>query len=187
MAYNLVLQSSSQFALAQNQKGIIQKFLDELSTKNVSVFPRRALVNDLSQWLQQNFTKAIEAGWQTLEEIFGVRELAFRTAASKAQTIKRAKRIAFNVKQTVVLVVELMPIENQEISILLRVYAIEPQAELPENLTLILLSESGEPLAEIQASRHNNYLEQPLTAQSGEQFSVKLVLGEISIVEDFII
>ena len=179
MAYNLVLQSSSQFALAQTQKGIIPKILDDFSPL--------AFVNDLSQWLQNIFTKAIEAGWRTPEKILGARQLAFRTATSKVQTIKRAKRITFNVEQTVALVVELTPIENQEITIRLRVSAIEPQTELPENLTLILLSESGESLAEIQASSHSDYLEQSLTGKSGEQFSVKLVLEKISIIEKFII
>ncbi len=187
MAYNLVLQSSSHFAFAQKHKRIIQKILDELSIKNVYVFPPPALVNDLSQWLQNNFTKAIEMNWQTLEEIFGTKQLAFRTAASKAQSIKRAKHITFNVEQTIVLAVELTPLENQEISILIHVSVIEPQTELPENLTLILLSETGESLTEIQASSHNNYFKQPLKAKSGEQFSVKLVLEECSFMEKFII
>ena len=84
--------------------------------------------------------------------------------------------------------VELTPLEYQEMSISLQVYPIEPQTELPQNLTMILLSETGEPLGgEIRAGNHNNYLEQPLTGKSGERFSVKLVLGEISLVENFII
>lgn len=141
-------------------------------------------LTQLSQW----FTSVIDISWQTLEDLLGARQLAFRTAVSKTQTIKRAKRLAFNVEQTVALVVELSLLENHEIHLHLQVHPIEPQTKLPENLTLILLSETGEPLdKEIRTGNHENRIGYELTGKSGERFSVKLVLEEISIVEYFMI
>jgi tetratricopeptide (TPR) repeat protein len=178
MAYNRVLQSSSQFALAQTQKGIIQKILDDFSPL--------AFVNDLSQWLQKNFTKATEAGWQMLEEILGARQLAFRTATSKVQTIKRAKRIAFNVEQTVVLVVELMPIENQDIKVIIRLYPFGEQTNLPDNLKFTVIPKSGEP-HEYLAKSHHPAFKTEWFYKRGEQFRVKMQLNDVTVTEDFVI
>lgn len=135
----------------------------------------------LSQWLQNNFGEAIKAGWQTVEEILGTGQLAFRQVQ-----VKRAKSIHLG-EQTVVLVVELRTTEEQVIDIFLCVYPIDNKTDLPENLRLSLLSESGKLLEEIQAGNHKNYLEQPLDGVSGERFSVKLALDESSVTEDFII
>lgn len=174
LAFSHVPHSSPDFAKAQKNKAIMQRYL----------------LVDLSQWRLPipDFTQAITAGWLTLEDILGTQSLAFRTITSQDQTIKRAKRIIFNVEQTVALVVELTPLENQTVDVLLHVGVIEPQTELPENLTLILLSETGQPLDnEIRVGKHCNYIKQSIKGTSGEQFSVKLILGEISIIEDFIL
>jgi len=144
--------------------------------------PSRTLVK-LSQWLQNNFVEAIEAGWQTLDMIFGTAIPAFRTKTA----VKRAKQIKLGADQTVALVIELNDLGNQKIRVILRVYPTDDHTYLPENLKLTLLSESGEPLEEIQAGNNKDCIEQPLTGVPGERFSVNLALGDVSVTEDFVI
>jgi len=174
MAYNLVLQSSSQFALAQTQKGIIQKFLDDFSPL--------AFVNDLSQWLQKNFTKATEAGWQMLEEIFAKPIPAFMATVA----IKRAKRIDLGTDYTVVLVVELNEIENQDIKVIMRLYPFGEQTNLPDNLKFTVIPKSGEP-HEYLAKSHHPAFETEWFYKRGEQFRVKMQLNDVTVTEDFVI
>ncbi|RKZ45306.1 MAG: hypothetical protein DRR16_26475 [Candidatus Parabeggiatoa sp. nov. 3] len=137
---------------------------------------------DLSQWLQNHFSNAIDAGWQMLEDIFAQPIPAFKATVA----IKRAKQIHLGESHSVILVVEVNEPENQEISIILRVYPLD-DTYLPDNLKLTLLSESAEPLETILAGIHNDCLEQPLSGIAGEAFSVNLMLRENSVTEYFVI
>jgi len=179
MAYNRVLQSSSQFALAQTQKGIIQKILDGFSGKNVPVFPRLALVNNLSQWLQNIFTKAIEAGWLTLEEIFGTAIPAVRKMA-----VKRAKQIDLGAEK-LALVMDIKEL-TQEFSVILRIYPFGEQTNLPDNLKFTVIPKSGEP-HEYLAKSHHPAFETEWFYKRGEQFRVKMQLNDVTVTEDFVI
>ncbi len=142
---------------------------------------------NLSQWLQDVF----EAGWQTIEEIFSTRQLAFRNAV-----VKRAKQIDLGGYNRVVLVVDLPREADEEIDILLRVYpagdspngdSSASRTELPENLKLILLDETGEALEEVQARKGDDCIRQPLSGSPGDRFGVKIALGNVSVSENFVI
>lgn len=136
----------------------------------------------LSQWWLNDFREAQQVGWQTTEDVFGSRQLAFRSGV-----IKRAKQINLGTDFPIALVVDLSNTADEEIDILLRVYSTSSSVELPKNLRLILLSQ-GEILAEVQPQNINDdYLEQPLKGSPGEEFSVKVMLGNVSITEDFVI
>lgn len=137
---------------------------------------------NLSQWWLNDFREAQQVGWQTTEDVFGSRQLAFRSGV-----IKRAKQINLGTDFPIALVVDLSNTADEEIDILLRVYSTGSSVELPKNLRLILLSQ-GEILAEVQPQNINDdYLEQPLKGSPGEEFSVKVMLGNVSITEDFVI
>ncbi|MGB3207273.1 MAG: DUF1822 family protein [Crinalium sp.] len=140
-----------------------------------------AILN-LSQLLQNNLNEAIQAGWRTLEEIFGITTTTF---AFRSIAVKRAKQIQLG-ELTLALILDIAPAQNQEISIYLGIYPLEPQNSLPENLKITLFFESGEPL-EIPVTPNSLGIIQELFFDPGEQFSVQLSLEDESIIEYFII
>lgn len=136
---------------------------------------------NLSQWLQNNFREAIQAGWQTLQEIFATTTL---TPAFRSNAVKRAKPIQLPDDRALALILDLKPAENQEISTNLGVYPIGNQTYLPENLKLTVY-ESGEILAELSAPSQSEGMVQPLFFLPGEQFTVELLMGDFIYREDF--
>lgn len=142
---------------------------------------RLATVN-LIQWLQRNFDEASQKGWQTLTEILGTKEpqLAF-----KADLVRRAKQIQIG-DITLALILDLREIDQQEISIIIGVYPLGETTYLPDNLKLILDFESGEPV-ELSVNNDREGFHEDVSFSREEEFRLKIVVGENSATEDFIL
>jgi len=138
---------------------------------------------NLWRWLKDNFGEAIDNGWGTLEDIFGTP----MAPAFRKNVVKRAKQINLSADKTIVLSIELEHLENEKVNVIFRAFPSANQTYLPENMKLTLLSESGEPLDEVQVATNENRAEQKLIGSSGDQFSIKIALGDVSVIEDFII
>lgn len=135
----------------------------------------------LSQWVQGIF----ELGWQVVEEL--VVPTVLVPVAKSANLIRRAKQIDLG-EHAVALIVTRTPEDDQEISILLQVEPTSGQITLPQNLQLSAFDESGTIHREVRAKNATPFIELPrLVGLPGEQFSVKLALGDFSITEDFVI
>lgn len=155
----------------------------------------RTLVN-LSQWLQH----LSETGWQTVEALLGTEPspaLSFRGADSfrgvdldASETgVRLAKLINLGVQladHPVALVVELRP-EPDETSIRLQVHPTGSQTFLPPHLQLVVLDQSEAVFLEVEARRADNYIQLQFNGKPGEQFGVKVALGDDSVTEDFVI
>jgi hypothetical protein len=61
------------------------------------------------------------------------------------------------------------------------------QTYLLPDLELIILDDSGGVFLEARSKKADNRIQLELTGETGEKFSVKVVLGDISITEDFVI
>lgn len=143
------------------------------------VISPKTLVN-LSQWVQGIF----EAGWQVVEELF-VPILV--PVAKSANLVERAKQINLG-EHAVVLIVTRTPEDDREISILLQVEPTKGQTVLPQNLQFSAFDKSQTIHREVRTQTNTSSIELPrLVGFPGEQFSVKLALGELSIIEDFVI
>jgi len=146
--------------------------------------PKRAVVK-LSQWLEGQLTEAI-AGWRTIEDMF--RQGFFHGSVPGSfmgdVVIKRAKPIHLTTDWTVALIIELKKLNNQEMSVVVRVVTTGEKPYLPEGLRLIVISESGESV-EVTAHSDHDYLEQEWLYERGEQFQVTLSWNDIQITEDF--
>lgn len=137
----------------------------------------------LSQWLHNIFTE----NWQTIEEIFAERRL---TLAFRNANVRRAKIIDLGINlasQQVVLVVTLLPENSQKMGIQLRVYPAGDRAYLPPQLELTILTETGEVFREVTARSADEFIQYEFSGQTGEQFGVRIALGEVSIAETFVI
>nr|WP_290226050.1 DUF1822 family protein [Trichocoleus desertorum] len=168
------------------------------------------LVN-LGQWLQNQF----EVGWQAWEDLFGSDlrpAFNFRSdrptpaivdseASLEPPTgVRRGKLIELGGQPTAhvaALVVGVTPLPGTpEIKheVLLQVHPTREQRFLPPNLQLmvldaanqLVLDASGTPLA-VHSHQTDNFIQLLLRGQTGEQFHVRLVLGDVSVTEKFVI
>ncbi len=153
---------------------------------------------NLSQWLVNVF----ETGWQTLETLLNPVEpdlaFSFRSADSAVLVdaeqpdvgIRRAKLIDLGMQLAgypVALIIELIPESDQRRNILLQVHPTGNQMYLPPLLQLTVLDESGLVFLEAQARSADNYIQLQFKGLPGEQFSVKVALGDVSVMEDFVV
>jgi len=190
-------------ALPINQLQPIEDLIERLNQPTpplvelTSAVVERTKVN-LSQWLVNVF----ETGWQSVETLLNPLEpdlaFRFRSAASSSLTdqevpdagISRAKLIDLGMQIAgyfVALVVEVRPESEQRSSILLQVHPTGNQTYLPPLLQLIVLDEFGLIFLEAQARSADNYIQLEFSGLPGEQFSVKVALGDASIMEDFVV
>jgi hypothetical protein len=125
-------------------------------------------------------------------------DFAFRSAESAlldqesldSGGIRRAKLIDLGMQLAgykVALIVELTPQSHNRRHILLQVHPAGNQIYLPPLLQLIVLDEFGLVFLETQARNADNYIQLQFDGLPGEQFSVKVALGDASITEDFVI
>jgi hypothetical protein len=163
---------------------------------------------DLSQWLVNVF----ETGWQTVETLLNPVEsdlafnfrsadsLAFNFRSADSLTlidseppdigITRAKLIDLGMQiagYSLALIVELRAQSAQRKTIILQVHPTGNQLYLPPLLNLTVLDEFGLIFLEAQARSADNYIQLQFSGLPGEQFSVKVALGDASFIEDFIV
>jgi hypothetical protein len=194
--------------LAITQLGPIEDLFDHMEHLTQPVQPvvtatsassvvRSTRVN-LSQWL----TNVFESGWQTIETVLNPAQpdlaFGFRSPDSALLAdlelpnagIRRAKLIDLGLLlagHPVALIVELQPESERRSHITLQVHPTGNQVYLPPLLQLIVLDESGLVFLEAQARTADNYIQLQFRGLPGEQFSVKIALGEASIIEDFVV
>lgn len=145
----------------------------------------------LSSWLHNFF----ETGWETVEALFGLSqaELAFRFRSqtiapeNSVSRVKRGKWLNLNrLGEEVALCVGLMPETSSKMNISVEVYPQNGQSYLPQDLQLMVLDENGEVVMQAIA-KSTETIQLNFRGESGERFSVKVALGEVSITEAFLI
>jgi hypothetical protein len=84
----------------------------------------------------------------------------------------------------IALVVGVLPQENGEVAVLLRVAPLQ-QLYLPQGLALAGLYPDGNTFARVQARASDNLIQLKFQANLGEKFSVQVMLGDCSVTEHF--
>lgn len=154
-------------------------------------------VTKLSEWLKGVF----EPGWDSLQPVF--RSPAFRNAGgaialkgSERQLdfpydyppvpIRRRKQVNLEwAGEQVTLVVVLQPDEIREImEIWAHIYPTNGKIYLPQDLEFMVLDEEGEPAMQAKARSSEN-IQFEFSGKYGEEFSIKLALGDFSFTELF--
>ncbi|MFN6567182.1 DUF1822 family protein [Dendronalium sp. ChiSLP03b] len=147
---------------------------------------------NLSRWLEQIY----DASWQAIETFFepNSSSLAFNFRSSSelnAAAIKRAKLIDLGIEieaQQVILLVALIPKTNQQVSIRVQLHPACNQAYLPANIKLVLLSDRGEIIQQVQARVQDIYVQLKLfDGEVGECFNIQVALNNYQITENFMI
>ncbi len=161
---------------------------------------------NLSQWFENCF----EAGWQSLEALLGIDQknlaFSFRSASGLSEhQVRRAKLINLGLQlgsQSVALLVALAlakrdevqpaygiaPEAEQKVGILVQVHPVGGETNLPPNLRLALLSESGDILQDVQSRSQDNYIQlKRFRGNPGECFNIQVTFGDTYITETFVI
>ncbi len=147
----------------------------------------------LSNWLDNLFTK----GWQSLQEYlqsqnyepgFNFRSPALITSKPKTGKTNLAEGIKLikfeKAEQQVALVVGADLKTQLESTISVKVFPLGSSTYLPQDLQLLILSETGEPVVQTKA-KATKQIEVEFSGEKGEQFRVKVVLDDFSITETF--
>ncbi len=88
---------------------------------------------------------------------------------------------------TVALLVAFRPKNEQKVSIRVRIEAIDEDNDLPNNLQITVFDQSGNVFRQAQPTNPSFLNLEGLSGSVGEQFSIRLSLGEASITENFVI
>ncbi|MBW4450407.1 MAG: DUF1822 family protein [Spirirestis rafaelensis WJT71-NPBG6] len=175
-----------------NQLRSLEEFILQLSEIPQKVKQK----THLSQWL----INVVDAGWQTVESLLTQQsELAFRFRSAEQTLAQNPENTSTNVQKgtlldfggessskPIALIVGLIPIFEQEINIYVKVCPTDSQKYLPEELELMVLDEKG--TAVMQAiARTTKSIQLNFSSQFGENFSIKVALGDVSFTEVFLV
>ncbi len=171
----------------------LHEYLESLSYVKLAelVYPRisrRQTLVKLEQWFENSF----ETGWQSVEALLGTQlaNLALSIRSVPEAGVLRGKLIDLGIQltgQAVVLVVALTPENDQEMDICVDVHPKRGQTYLPPNLQLMVLDDVGATVMEATARSANNHIQLQFSGSPRERFSVKVTLGDVSVIENFVI
>lgn len=166
--------------------------------KHSSAVTSKTPVN-LRRWLENTF----ETGWQTVEALFSTQAANFALSVRSdgqlrevnmgpASSVKRGKLFDLGIQlaaNSVALIVTITSVADEEVDIRIQVYPAGGQIYLPPSLQLIVLDETGAAFPELQSTARSadSCIQLEFDGQLGEQFSVQLALGSVSISEDFLL
>ncbi len=165
------------------------EYLDQLTNPIVN----------LNQWFSHQFA----AGWQQLEELWesdsepsisGQTVPAFRRFQTDVQLfpdadIMRAKLIDLGMElgtHRIALVMALTQESDRKVSVFVQVHPTGGDRYLPGNLTLALLSESGDRLQAVQSRGLDLWVQlRQFRVEPGTNFGLQVVLNGVSVTESF--
>lgn len=148
----------------------------------IEIIHRRTLLVNLRQWV----TGIFESDWQPPELVLASNFRRISTITrSSTNSISRAKVI--DLGRQVLLLVQLTATNSEVFDIRLRVYPGDNAIHLPANLQLIVFDETGNTSMEVQARSADDWMQLEFSCQHEEKFSVKIVLGETSLIEEFVV
>ncbi|MCW5316875.1 DUF1822 family protein [Nostoc sp. KVJ3] len=148
----------------------------------IEIVYRRSLLINLRQWV----TGIFEQDWQPPELVLASNFRSSSTINRPAtNSISRAKVLDLGTQ--VLLLLQLTPTDSEVFDIRLRVYPGDDAIHLPPNLQLIVLDAAGNTGMEVQARSADDWMQLEFSCQHEEKFSVKIVLGETILMEEFVV
>lgn len=145
---------------------------------------------NLSQWFENTF----DAGWQSLEALFStdVERLSFGLRSDfhlRSHAIKGAKIIDLGLElgsQSVVMLIAIAPEVDDKVGILVHLHPGSGENYLLPKTKLILLSDSGVVLQEVQSRSQDNYIQlKQFRGNYGECFSIQVAASGVNVTETF--
>lgn len=141
----------------------------------------------LSNWLDN----LVESGWEALEQFLNPRQLEFETIRSgdvwKARLIDRTM---LSEGFAVVLTLKQEKLDNNSLNIVLRLYPTPENKHLPSGIKMRMfcIDKDGDRVGtDIKASDSDEWIQLDFTGETGDEFAVEIVKGDISVIDNFMI
>lgn len=170
----LIQQLSSEYQ--EHERRRMAKRLGKIAVGNKDAI--EALVNLLQT------TEDDETLWTAVESLWKIDPGHAATGVRRVKLIDLGMQVA---GEGVALAVALVSKMNGHVGVLLQVYPTGRETYLPPELQLMLLDGSGNILRTVKARLADIYVQLKFSGEIGEQFSVRVALGEAEITENFII
>ncbi|ACK73982.1 hypothetical protein PCC7424_5404 (plasmid) [Gloeothece citriformis PCC 7424] len=154
-----------------------------IKISNVNLETAKSPPLNLREWLQNNFSEAVKAGWQNLEDILvpDPRSLALRNLS-----IEKAKRFDFgnNISLVFLLSLQRKFTQNDNLKLNFDFYPANPTDDyLPKGLKITIESETGQTVFEHQIKENQPNLKIDLDAELNEMILLKISLKEVTFEE----
>jgi hypothetical protein len=184
-------------ALISNAEYLRQLYDDRLPPLTADLAaPERQInqpINDLRRWLQTG----LEAGWQTLEAVFGVPpdnlSFAFRQGPSSARANLMAGVKVLNLagqwgEVEVVLLIAITALEQTRMGLQVQLLPSPGQSSLPVGIHLQLWSQADQLLQESVARRPDTLIQlKRFSCPEGRQFRIQVTLEDCTVTETFVV
>ncbi len=180
-------QTAAMEELPLTELGSLEELLAHL---NAIAQSARTQQTNLSQWFENIFS----AGWQSLEAIFStdVKRLSFGLRSNfdlRTRTVKAAKMIDLGLQigsQSIVLLIAIAPEVDNKVGVLVHLHPGSGENYLLAKTKLILRSDSGVVLQEVEARSQDNYIQlKRFKGNLGECFSIQVASNDVSVTETF--
>jgi hypothetical protein len=152
---------------------------------------RQAGRTKLTQWLEQ-LDQLVESGWQTIETLLSPVQMAPAYAVRQdnqaddiVEFVTQAKRLDFSSGTIPVVLVAGLAELPEVVRIRIQVLAVESSDNLPEDLSLRVLDETGNVLLETISGSHDRGLQLAFEGERGEIFTVQVGWDGDLITENF--
>ncbi|NEO23744.1 MULTISPECIES: DUF1822 family protein [unclassified Moorena] len=147
--------------------------------------PESDVVN-LREWLKGNF----QVGWQSVSDLLPPQQLrpAFRNTEYQQERAKPIDLFDLGLElagNPVVLIITVGKIDKETASVRAQVYPKGEALTLPPNLKLSVLTATGDVFTEVTARSNDEFIQYQFNAQQGDDFGIKVSLGEASVTERF--
>jgi hypothetical protein len=145
--------------------------------------------NGNSQYWRHLFPNIYEENYQPVAMVLAPirgRGIHSANAEDSAEIEERVKSFELGFDQSIDLVIQLIP-KDEEIGINIWIYPSSDALYLPVGLQVTLLDELGVPVPNLQAQADDTdqSIKLPFSVETGEKFSVRLNLGDVTITEHF--
>ncbi|OLT61581.1 hypothetical protein BJP37_23750 [Moorena bouillonii PNG] len=155
-----------------------------LNTRQTELDQKRV---KLKNWLGNDFREAEQQNWHPWHEILGTVQPSYGYALKHIKGVHRVKKITWDNRYQMALVLHVARETNNEVDIFLQLYAISNPNDLPENTKMILLDDSDETFIEAQSQLGDIGIQLRFSADYGDKFTVKIDYDNYSFTELFIV
>ncbi|MDZ8188416.1 MAG: DUF1822 family protein [Nostoc sp. ChiSLP02] len=167
-------------------------YLEYLNGLNMAKSAIQSPINNRLVNLRRWVENIVDTGWQEIEYLLGSQAIYADSSLRNTRStfISRGKIVELGQRNTdrqVVLVVTLTPESEQEVDIIVEIHPTQKELYLPANLQLKILDFEGACVMEAQTRNTNKNIQLQFSGETGEHFSVKLVLEDTSAIENFAI
>jgi hypothetical protein len=142
----------------------------------------------LADWLQQEFSQALEQGWDLVNNIMMRGELA--VVRGGEMSIERAKLINLQYqldRTNVVMLVGISPQGTTDVVVSVQIHAAPGSPTLPPQLKLSYITDEGEELQAVISRSQDFQIQLPtFTCDIGTAFNIQLQLDGVSQIEKFV-